>query len=37
MYMLLGLLLSIATMHLAWGAAFLWSMLSSILENRKNG
>lgn len=36
-YLILGLLLAIATMHLAWGAAFLWSILSSILENPKNG
>lgn len=36
-YLLIGLPLSIATMHLAWGGGFLWSMIKSTLENRKNG
>lgn len=36
-YLLIGLPLSIATMHLAWGGGFLWSMIMSTLENRKNG
>ena len=36
-YLLIGLPLSIATMHLAWGGGFLWSMITSIVENRKHG
>jgi glycosyltransferase involved in cell wall biosynthesis len=36
-YLLMGLPLSIATMHLGWGGGFLWSILMSILEKRKNG
>jgi hypothetical protein len=36
-YLFIGLPLSIATMHLAWGGGFLWSLIMSILENRKNG
>jgi succinoglycan biosynthesis protein ExoA len=36
-YLLIGLPLSIATMHLAWGGGFLWSLIMSILENQKNG
>jgi hypothetical protein len=34
-YLLVGLPLSIATMHLSWGAGFLWSMLASLFP--KNG
>jgi succinoglycan biosynthesis protein ExoA len=37
LYLFIGLPLSIATMHLAWGAGFLWSMLKSTMENQKNG
>lgn len=37
MYLIIGLPLSIATMHLAWGGSFLWSMVKSTLENPKNG
>ena len=36
-YLLIGLPLSIATMHLAWGGGFLWSILMSMLEQKKNG
>ncbi|MGB7873366.1 MAG: glycosyltransferase family 2 protein [Anaerolineales bacterium] len=36
-YLFIGLPLSIATMHLAWGGGFLWSMIMSTMENRKNG
>jgi len=36
-YLLIGLPLSIATMHLAWGGGFLWSIIMSLLEKRKNG
>jgi glycosyltransferase involved in cell wall biosynthesis len=36
-YLFIGLPLSIATMHLAWGAAFLWSMILSTLDRPKNG
>ena len=36
-YLLIGLPLSIATMHLAWGGGFLWSMIMSILDKRKHG
>ncbi|MFL7871656.1 MAG: glycosyltransferase family 2 protein [Anaerolineales bacterium] len=37
LYLLIGLPVSIATMHLAWGGGFLWSILMSILEKRQNG
>jgi succinoglycan biosynthesis protein ExoA len=37
LYLLIGLPLSIATMHLAWGGGFLWSILMSTLEKRRNG
>ncbi len=37
LYLLIGLPLSIATMHLAWGGGFLWSLIMSILDHRKNG
>ncbi len=37
LYHFAGLPLSIATMHLTWGAGFLWSMIMSIWENRSNG
>ena len=36
-YLFIGLPLSIATMHLAWGGGFLWSILMTMLEYRKNG
>jgi len=36
-YLFIGLPLSIAAMHLAWGAGFLWSMILSIMDNKKNG
>ena len=36
-YLLVGLPLSIATMHLAWGGGFLWSMIMSIWEKYNNG
>ena len=36
-YLLIGLPLSIATMHLAWGGGFLWSMIMSIMGIRKHG
>jgi succinoglycan biosynthesis protein ExoA len=36
-YLLIGLPLSIATMHLAWGGGFLWSMILSILGKHKHG
>lgn len=36
-YLFIGLPLAIATMHLAWGAGFLWSIIMSISENQKNG
>ena len=36
-YLFIGLPLSIATMHLAWGGGFLWSMIASLMENRQNG
>jgi glycosyltransferase involved in cell wall biosynthesis len=36
-YLLVGLPLSIATMHLAWGGAFLWSLSMSTLGRQKNG
>ena len=35
LYLLIGLPLSIATMHLAWGGGFLWSMLTSPLDNKQ--
>jgi succinoglycan biosynthesis protein ExoA len=37
LYLLIGLPLSIATMHLAWGAGFLWSMLMWIFGLHRNG
>jgi glycosyltransferase involved in cell wall biosynthesis len=37
MYLFIGLPLSIAIMHLAWGGAFLWSLTISTLEKSKNG
>jgi len=37
LYFLIGIPLSIATMHLAWGAGFLCSLIMSILDKRKNG
>jgi succinoglycan biosynthesis protein ExoA len=36
-YLLLGLPLSITTMHLAWGGGFLWSMILFILGKHKHG
>lgn len=36
-YLLIGLPLSIATMHLAWGSGFLWSMMLSLFGPQKNG
>lgn len=36
-YLFIGLPLSIATMHLAWGSGFLWSIITSILDRQKNG
>jgi hypothetical protein len=33
----IGLPLSIATMHLAWGGGFLWSLITSMSKNPKNG
>ena len=36
-YLSLGLPLSIATMHLAWGGGFLWSMVTSLFDRRQNG
>ena len=36
-YLFIGLPLAIATMHLFWGAGFLWSMLNSIMDTQKNG
>lgn len=36
-YLLIGLPLSIVTMHLAWGGGFLWSMTMSTLEHQTNG
>ena len=36
-YLFIGLPLSIATMHLAWGGGFLWSILMTMLEYHKNG
>jgi cellulose synthase/poly-beta-1,6-N-acetylglucosamine synthase-like glycosyltransferase len=35
--LVIGLPLSIAIMHLAWGGGFLWSLIMSILKNPKNG
>jgi len=37
LYLIVGLPLSIATMHVAWGAGFLWSIISSMSERFKNG
>ena len=36
-YLFIGLPLSIAAMHLAWGGGFLWNMILSIMDNKKNG
>ena len=36
-FLFIGLPLSIATMHLAWGGGFLWSALASLMEKRQNG
>lgn len=36
-YLFIGLPLSIAAMHFAWGAGFLWSMIMSIIDTKKNG
>jgi hypothetical protein len=32
LHLLIGLPLAIATMHISWGAAFLWSMLASLFS-----
>ena len=36
-YLFIGLPLSIAAMHLAWGGGFLWSFIMSFLEKQKHG
>lgn len=36
-FLFIGLPLSIATMHLAWGGGFLWSAITSLMEKRQNG
>jgi GT2 family glycosyltransferase len=36
LWLTIGIPLAIATMHVAWGSAFLWSMLSSGVSRRKN-
>ena len=36
-YLFIGLPLSIAAMHLAWGGGFLWSLFMSLLEKQKHG
>ena len=36
-HLLAGLPLSIATMHLAWGGGFLWSMINFWMADRENG
>jgi hypothetical protein len=36
-FLFIGLPLSIATMHLAWGGGFLWSSITSLMEKRQNG
>jgi len=36
-YLFIGLPLAIATMHLAWGSGFLWSLIMSTMDNEKNG
>jgi succinoglycan biosynthesis protein ExoA len=36
-YLFIGLPLSIATMHLAWGSGFLWSFIMSLLGKQKHG
>jgi succinoglycan biosynthesis protein ExoA len=36
-YLFIGLPLSVATMHLAWGSGFLWSAIMSLLEKQKHG
>lgn len=35
--LLIGLPVAIATMHIAWGSAFLWSMLQQLLTGRSDG
>lgn len=37
LYLILGLPLSILTMHVSWGGGFLWSLLSSAFERSMNG
>lgn len=37
MFLTVGIPLSIASMHLAWGGGFLWSMITSTMESRKHG
>jgi hypothetical protein len=36
-FLLVGLPLAIATMHIAWGAGFLWSIITSSLRSQKYG
>ena len=36
-YLSIGLPLSIATMHLAWGGGFLWSVITSLWNESQNG
>ncbi|OGO32713.1 MAG: hypothetical protein A2Z03_07270 [Chloroflexi bacterium RBG_16_56_8] len=36
-FILAGLPLAIAVMHLAWGAGFLWSMITAVFVMDKNG
>ena len=36
-YLFIGLPLSVATMHLAWGSGFLWSIIMSLLDKQKHG
>lgn len=35
LYLILGLPISIATMHISWGCGFLWSVLSGALKRKK--
>jgi hypothetical protein len=37
LFLILGLPLSFASMHLAWGGGFLWSMITSMSKTSKNG
>jgi glycosyltransferase involved in cell wall biosynthesis len=37
LFLILGLPLAIASMHLAWGGGFLWSMITSMSKTSKNG